>query len=43
MVTLKRAYEPRKGPTTLAYSASDTEHNAAVALRDHLVIELRRQ
>jgi uncharacterized protein YeaO (DUF488 family) len=33
----------RKGPTTLVYSASDTEHNAAVALRDHLVGELRRK
>jgi uncharacterized protein YeaO (DUF488 family) len=27
----------RKGPTTLVYSARDTKHNAAVALRDHLL------
>ena len=26
----------RKGPTTLVYSARDTEHNAAVVLRDYL-------
>ncbi|HEY7354482.1 MAG TPA: DUF488 family protein [Terriglobales bacterium] len=35
------AYEPisqaaRHGPVTLVYSSRDTEHNAAVALRDHL-------
>jgi uncharacterized protein YeaO (DUF488 family) len=33
----------RKGPTTLVYSARDTEHNAAVALRDHLAGKLRRE
>jgi uncharacterized protein YeaO (DUF488 family) len=27
----------REGPTTLVYSARDTKHNAAVALRDHLL------
>ena len=27
----------RRGPTTLVYSARDTKHNAAVALRDHLL------
>ena len=27
----------RRGPTTLVYSARDTEHNAAVVLRDYLV------
>jgi len=32
----------RRGPTTLVYSAHDTEHNAAVALRDHLAHLLRR-
>jgi uncharacterized protein YeaO (DUF488 family) len=26
----------RSGPTTLVYSARDTEHNAAVVLRDYL-------
>lgn len=26
----------RQGPTTLVYSAHDTEHNAAVALREYL-------
>lgn len=26
----------RKGPATLIYSARDTDHNAAVVLRDHL-------
>ena len=26
----------RRGPTTLVYSARDTEHNAAVVLRDYL-------
>ncbi len=26
----------RKGPTTLVYSSRDTEHNAAVVLRDYL-------
>jgi uncharacterized protein YeaO (DUF488 family) len=31
----------RSGPTTLVYSARDTEHNAAVALRDHLTAMLR--
>lgn len=31
----------RKGPTTLVYSARDTEHNAAVVLRDHLAARLR--
>lgn len=30
----------RKGPTTLVYGARDTEHNAAVVLRDHLVVKL---
>ncbi len=39
-----RALEPllavaRKRPTTLLYSARDTEHNAAIALRDYLVRE----
>jgi uncharacterized protein YeaO (DUF488 family) len=38
----EKALEPllaaaRKGPTTLVYSARDTKHNAAVALRDHLL------
>jgi uncharacterized protein YeaO (DUF488 family) len=32
----------RRGPTTLIYSARDTEHNAAIALRDHLGGKLRR-
>ena len=27
----------RRGPTTLVYSARDTEHNAAIGLRDYLV------
>ena len=31
----------RRRPTTLVYSARDTEHNAAIALRDHLVRKLR--
>jgi uncharacterized protein YeaO (DUF488 family) len=31
----------RRGPTTLVYSARDTEHNAAVVLRDHLITRLR--
>jgi uncharacterized protein YeaO (DUF488 family) len=31
----------RSGPTTLVYSARDTEHNAAVVLRDHLTGMLR--
>jgi uncharacterized protein YeaO (DUF488 family) len=31
----------RKRRTTLLYSARDTEHNAAIALRDHLVRKLR--
>ena len=31
----------RDGPTTLVYSARDVQHNAAVALRDHLVRLLR--
>lgn len=30
-----------KRPTTLVYSARDTEHNAAIALRDHLIRKLR--
>jgi uncharacterized protein YeaO (DUF488 family) len=33
----------RTGPTTLVYSARDTEHNAAVALRDYLTAMLRRK
>ena len=33
----------RRGPTTLVYGARDTEHNAAVVLRDHLVRKLRRE
>ena len=33
----------RKRPTTLVYSARDTEHNAAIALRDHLVRTLLRK
>ena len=43
----KPALEPllaaasRKRPTTLVYSAHDTEHNAAIALRDHLIRKLR--
>jgi uncharacterized protein YeaO (DUF488 family) len=41
-----KAVEPllavaRKRPTTLVYSARDTEHNAAIALRDHLTRKLR--
>jgi uncharacterized protein YeaO (DUF488 family) len=32
----------RAGPTTLVYSARDTRHNAAVALRDHLARMLCR-
>jgi uncharacterized protein YeaO (DUF488 family) len=41
-----RALEPllaaaRERQTTLVYSARDTEHNAAVVLRDHLVHKLR--
>jgi uncharacterized protein YeaO (DUF488 family) len=32
----------REGPTTLVYSARDTRHNAAVALRDHLARSLHR-
>ena len=31
----------REGPLTLVYSARDTEHNAAVALREHLSGRLR--
>ena len=31
----------RHGPTTLVYSARDTEHNAAVVLREHLAGMLR--
>jgi uncharacterized protein YeaO (DUF488 family) len=31
----------RTRPTTLVYSARDTEHNAAIALRDHLLRKLR--
>ena len=33
----------REGPTTLVYSARDTEHNAAVALRHHLIARLKRE
>jgi uncharacterized protein YeaO (DUF488 family) len=33
----------RNGPTTLVYSARDTEHNAAIVLRDHLAAKLRRK
>lgn len=51
LVELRRkapALEPllaaaRNGPTTLVYSARDTEHNAAVVLRDHLAGKLRRE
>ncbi len=32
----------RRRTTTLIYSARDTEHNAAVALRDYLGQSLRR-
>jgi uncharacterized protein YeaO (DUF488 family) len=44
----KAALEPllgaaHRGPTTLVYGARDTDHNAAVALRDHLVRKLRTQ
>jgi uncharacterized protein YeaO (DUF488 family) len=44
----KSALEPllaaaRHRPTTLVYSARDTEHNAAIALRDHVVRMLRAE
>jgi uncharacterized protein YeaO (DUF488 family) len=31
----------RRRPVTLVYSAHDTEHNAAIALRDYIVRKLR--
>jgi uncharacterized protein YeaO (DUF488 family) len=44
----QEAWEPilqaaRRGNVTLLYSAHDTEHNNAVALRDYLMAKLRRR